>query len=53
MVALGSLMWIIGGLCFLLGIFATLSFEEDAGIVLMLIGGVLIAIPIIVAIIFN
>jgi len=53
MIALGSLMWIIGGLCFLIGIFAALSFEEDTGIVLILIGGALIAIPIIIAIIFN
>ncbi len=53
MIALGSLMWIIGGLCFLIGMFATMSFDEDTGIALMLIGGALIAIPIIIALIVH
>ena len=53
MIILGSLIWIIGALCLLIGMSSTMSFEEDIGIILTLIGGVLIVFPIILAIIFN
>jgi len=47
MLALGSVMWFIGGFCFLIGMLATMSLEEEEGVVLMLIGGAFIAIPMI------